>query len=331
MMKKFASILLIFALLCAVLTSCNVPEPEPEGGYSSVNEEDLPVYEGKAYVVINGNIPSFTDEEKSVTKSYEFYSELDELGRCGYTMACIGRDIMPTEARGDIGNVYPSGWKTESGKSNNTSYDIVEGGFLYNRCHLIGFQLTGENDNEKNLITGTRYLNIDGMLVFEDMIADYVKETNNHVIYRVTPIFVGYELVARGVQLEAYSVEDDGEGICFNVYSFNVQPGIYINYKTGENRLATDGDNLVECIHADANDNGICDGCDIEFTDGDEFKRYILNTNTGRIHTEGHGNSSITVEENKLIFEGTVKELREAYPDYVPCGTCDPLDWYEGA
>ncbi len=181
---------------------------------------------------INNNIPYFTEEELSVTESYEYYPELDELGRCGACIANIGIDLMPTESRGDISSVYPSGWV-------QAKYDFVDGGYLYNRCHLIGFQLAGENANEKNLITGTRYLNIDGMLSFENMIDDYVEETSNHVLYRVTPIFDGDNLVASGVLMEAYSMEDNGESIMFCVYAYNVQPGVVIDYATGESTLAS--------------------------------------------------------------------------------------------
>ena len=193
--------------------------------------EEIPPFSGEAYVAVNGNVPFFVEEEYT-TEAYEFYSELDELGRCGMTMACIGVEIMPTEERGSIGSVKPSGWQS-------VKYDIVDGKYLYNRCHLIGFQLAGENANKKNLITGTRYLNIEGMLPFEDMVADYVKETENHVLYRVTPIFNGDDLVAEGVLLEGWSVEDSGEGICFCVYAYNAQPGIVIDYATGESREAS--------------------------------------------------------------------------------------------
>ena len=187
--------------------------------------EEIPAYSGDAYIPINGNIPFFVEEEYT-TESYEYYSELDTLGRCGVTEACIGTDIMPTEERGSIGSVKPSGWQS-------VKYDFVDGKYLYNRCHLLGFQLAGENANKQNLITGTRYLNIEGMLPFEDMVADYVKETDNHVLYRVTPIFEGDNLVADGVVMEGWSVEDNGEGICFCVYAYNVQPGVVIDYATG--------------------------------------------------------------------------------------------------
>ncbi len=176
-------------------------------------------------MVLQDNQPGFSQEDFT-TDSFETYSSLDLLGRCGTAYANIGLDLMPTEERDSIGQVKPSGWQT-------VKYDIVDGKYLYNRCHLIGYQLTGENANEQNLITGTRYLNVEGMLPFEDLVADYVQETGNHVLYRVTPIFQGTELVARGVQMEAESVEDQGEGICFNVYVYNDQPGITIDYATG--------------------------------------------------------------------------------------------------
>ena len=198
---------------------------------SSFSLSDVPAYSGKAYTSVNGNVPYFTAAELTTT-SFETYSDLDTLGRCGVTYACIGQDLMPTEERGSIGMVKPTGWHT-------VRYDgLVDGNYLYNRCHLIGYQLTGENANTKNLITGTRYLNIEGMLPFENMAADYVKETGDHVLYRVTPIFVGDNLVASGVQMEACSVEDRGEELCFNVFVFNVQPGITIDYATGDSRLS---------------------------------------------------------------------------------------------
>ena len=204
-----------------------LPEYLGEGAESI---EEIPEFSGDAYIAINGNVPFFMPEEIT-DKSYEYYSELDELGRCGVTVACIGVDIMPTEDRGEIGSVKPSGWQS-------VKYDCVEGKYLYNRCHLIGFQLAGENANKKNLITGTRYLNIEGMLPFENLVADYVKETENHVMYRVTPLFEGDNLVAHGVLMEGWSVEDEGEGVCFCVYAYNAQPGVIIDYATGNSREA---------------------------------------------------------------------------------------------
>ena len=195
-----------------------------------VDLNEIPAFSGTAYVEFNGNVPLFTDEDMT-TESYETYADLDYLGRCGETMACIGRDLMPTDDRESISEVKPSGWV-------NVKYDFVDGKYLYNRCHLIGFQLTGENANKENLITGTRYMNVEGMLPFENMVADYIKDTGNHVLYRVTPIFQGNELVARGVLMEARSVEDNGKGIEFCVYVYNNQPGVEIDYLTGESKAA---------------------------------------------------------------------------------------------
>ena len=192
----------------------------------AVSLEDIPEYSGDPFVVLNGNWPDF-DVEDLTTEPFEYYSELDGLGRCGVAYANVCLEIMPTEPRGEIGQVRPSGWQT-------VKYDCVDGKYLYNRCHLIGYQLAGENANRQNLITGTRYMNVTGMLPFENMVDGYVEETENHVLYRVTPIFEGTELVARGVQMEAFSVEDGGEGICFHVFVYNVQPGITIDYATGD-------------------------------------------------------------------------------------------------
>lgn len=216
-------------------TEETIPAPEEsttdaDSSLTSVSLSDIPAYSGKAYVVINNNVPFFTDTDMT-TESYEFYSELDDLGRCGVCIASIGVDIMPTEDRGEIGNVKPTGWVQEK------YGDLIDGNYLYNRCHLIGHQLTGENANVKNLITGTRSFNIDAMLPFENMVADYVKETENHVMYRVTPMFDGDNLVATGVLMEAKSVEDDGEEILFCVFCYNVQPGIVIDYATGESKI----------------------------------------------------------------------------------------------
>lgn len=195
----------------------------------TIDLNNVPEYSNEAYVVLNNNVPNFNEEDKT-TQSFEQYSELDSLERCGTAYANLSMELMPKEKRGSIGQVKPSGW-------HSTRYEHVEGKNLYNRCHLIGFQLAGENANEKNLITGTRYMNTEGMLPFENMVADYIKETNNHVLYRVTPIFKDDELIARGVVMEAESIEDNGEGIQFNVYVYNVQPGVTIDYATGESSL----------------------------------------------------------------------------------------------
>ena len=201
-----------------------------ENTQTSFNLDDIPEFDGKTpYVLINNNEPNFPEEDFN-SNSFEKYSKLDSLGRCGAVYANVSKDTMPTEARGEISKVKPTGWHT-------VKYDCVEGKYLYNRCHLIGYQLTAENANKQNLITGTRYLNVDGMLPFENQVAEYVKQENGHVLYRVTPIFEGNNLVANGVQMEAESVEDKGEKVKFNVYAYNVQPNIKIDYLTGNSEL----------------------------------------------------------------------------------------------
>lgn len=207
--------------------------PNENNNYSNIdvsNISDIPEYSGEDYIILNNNVPNFSDSDLTTT-SFEEYSPLDSLGRCGVAYANVGTDIMPTEKRESISSVKPSGWQS-------VKYDIVEGKYLYNRSHLIGYQLTAENANARNLITGTRYFNATLMLPYENMVADYIKETNNHVLYRVTPLFEGNNLVATGVQMEAKSVEDNGEGIEFNVFVYNVQPGITIDYATGNNALS---------------------------------------------------------------------------------------------
>lgn len=205
------------------------PQDELVNNNSYVSLDAIPAYDGKAYVAVNNNGPFFTDSDMTTT-AFENYSDLDSLGRCGVAYANICKEIMPTEKRGKIGMIKPSGWHT-------VKYDVIKDRYLYNRCHLIGYQLAGENANPKNLITGTRYLNVEGMLPFENLVADYVNNTGNHVLYRVTPMFSGSNLVANGVLIEAKSVEDNGGGILFNVYCFNVQPGVGINYENGDSWL----------------------------------------------------------------------------------------------
>lgn len=209
-------------------TTTSAPHsPVGSGSANPVKPSETPAYTGRPYVALNNNVPNFSSAELT-TKAYEKYSPLDSLGRCGVAIASCGKEIMPgtNEERGSISSIKPSGW-------NQAKYDGVSGGYLWNRCHLIGWQLSAENANRQNLITGTRYMNVSGMLPFENMVADYIKETGNHVAYRVTPIFKGNNLVCSGVQIEAYSVEDNGDGICFNVYCFNIQPNITINYADG--------------------------------------------------------------------------------------------------
>lgn len=271
---------------------------------SYVTVDDVPAYSGEPYVEVNDNQPEFTEEELT-TVSYEDYSELDELGRCQTAEACIGQDLMPTEARESISSVKPTGWR-------NKSYDTVDGGYVYNRCHLIGFQLTGENANEENLITGTRYMNVEGMLPFEDEVAAYIKETDNHVMYRVTPVFEGDDLVASGVQMQAESVEDDGVGISFNVYVYNVQPYVVIDYKTGEN---WEGDEIAEP------EGKWADGTEAEPSDTKE-QMYILNKNTKKFHKpECSGAKKIKVK-NKGEYTGSRQTLIDE--GYEPCGNCNP-------
>ena len=209
--------------------SSGKPQDELVNNNSYVSLDAIPAYDGKAYVAVNNNEPFFTDSDMTTT-AFENYSDLDSLGRCGVAYANICKEIMPTEKRGKIGMIKPSGWHT-------VKYDVIKDRYLYNRCHLIGYQLAGENANPKNLITGTRYLNVEGMLPFENLVADYVKNTGNHVLYRVTPMFSDSNLVANGVLIEAKSVEDNGGGILFNVYCYNVQPGVGINYENGDSWL----------------------------------------------------------------------------------------------
>lgn len=270
---------------------------------------DVPEYSGEPYVEINDNQPDFTEEELT-TVSYEEYSKLDSLGRCGEAEACIGEDLMPEGERESISEVIPSGWE-------NNEYDVVDGGYLYNRCHLIGYQLTGENANEENLITGTRYMNTEGMLPFENMVAEYVQETEYHVMYRVTPVFEGEDLVASGVHMEAESVEDDGEGISFNVYVYNVQPEITIDYSTGENwespRSASSADEeTAGTRESSANESG----------ENDEEQTYILNTNTHKFHKPDCSGVKDMKEKNREEYTGIREELIEE--GYEPCGRCRP-------
>lgn len=212
-------------ILDTIQEPASEPTATPSGDEADATTTEIPEYSGEPYSIINNNIPFFTE---TTTECFEEYPELDSLGRCGAAYACVGIDKMPTEERESISEVKPSGW-------HNKPYDFVDGGYVYNRCHLIGFQLTGENANERNLVTGTRYMNVKGMLPFENEVADYIASTGNHVMYRVTPVFEGDNLVCSGVLMEAYSVEDDGAGVQFCVFCFNVQPGVSIDYKTGEN------------------------------------------------------------------------------------------------
>ena len=263
-----------------------------EAKETKLSLKNIPKYSGKAYAVVNSNVPFFTQEEHS-EKSFEYYSALDSLGRCSFAYAVIGKDLMPTKDRESIGQVKPAGWHT-------VKYDFVDGKYLYNRCHLIGFQLTGENANERNLITGTRYLNVEGMLPFENMVADYIKETNNHVLYRVTPIYTGTNLIADGILMEALSVEDNGEGISFNVYCYNVQPGVEINYATGKSQPETIKEDKTSQVVNETS--------------------FILNTNTKRIHNSTCSSAKDIKESNKKYYEGSLQELLNS--GYNKCKNC---------
>lgn len=283
---------------------------------SSFSLSNVPAYSGKAYTSVNGNVPYFTAAELTTT-SFETYSDLDTLGRCGVTYACIGQDLMPTEERGSIGMVKPTGWHT-------VRYDdLVDGKYLYNRCHLIGYQLTGENANTKNLITGTRYLNIEGMLPFENMVADYIQETNNHVLYRVTPIFEGNNLLANGVLMEGYSVEDKGAGVSYCVFAYNVQPGIEIDYATGESKLA-DGSQQEEQKTATVTPTPSPEPEKQEPVTRSEASQadYILNTNTKKFHYPTCSSVNDMKEKNRQEFFGTHDETIAL--GYSPCGRCKP-------
>ncbi len=266
----------------------------PQTADTKFSVNDVPAYMGEAYVSINDNQPYFVASDLTET-AFERYSPLDWLGRCGTAYANIGQELMPTEERGSIGQVKPTGWHT-------VKYDFVDGKYLYNRCHLIGYQLTAENANQENLITGTRYLNIEGMLPFENMVADYVKETGNHVLYRVTPVYQAENLVASGVLMEGYSVEDAGEGICFCVYAYNVQPGIEIDYTTGESNISG----------AQWNQNAV----------EQESISYVLNHASQKFHQPDCGSIQNMKASNRSDYSGSREELIAM--GYTPCGQCKP-------
>ncbi len=303
-LRRITAFLLIFFIVGSVpgLSGCSSKKAGNSGAAASVSAQtDMAsfAYDGKPYVVINDNDPDFTDADMTTT-SFESYGELDGLGRCTTAFANIGKDLMPAEKRGSIGEVKPTGWQT-------AKYDNVDGKYLYNRCHLIGYQLTGENANAKNLITGTRYLNVDGMLPFENMVADYINETGNHVLYRVTPVFYGDNLVASGVHMEAESVEDNGDGILFNVYCFNAQPGIAIDYATGNSHQ---DDSVV----ADASKSTTAAEANVQ--------TYVLNTNTKKFHKESCNSAKSMDASNKKIYTGSRQEIIDM--GYEACGVCKP-------
>lgn len=281
--------------------------------------QDIPEYSGAAYVVLQGNRPDFLEEELA-RLGEETYSSLDLLGRCGPAFAVIGPETMPTEERGPIGQVKPTGWHL-------VKYDCVEGKYLYNRCHLIGYQLSGENANEKNLITGTRYLNVEGMLPFENEVADYVEDTGNHVAYRVTPVFRDGELLVRGVQMEAWSIEDRGAGVCFNLYVYNVQPGVEIDYATGESWLSEEkkeeqkpNGSSPELPHSQLTQPGASN--QTQAKPQDETSGYVLNVKTGRFHLPECSGAKSMNSNNRKDLNNDREELLSV--GYIPCGQCNP-------
>lgn len=297
------------------------------GTASAFNAADVPAYSGEPYTAVNNNEPYFTSDNLT-TEAFENYSELDALGRCGVAYANVCLETMPTEKRGNISEVKPTGW-------HSVKYDNVDGKSLYNRCHLIGYQLTAENANQQNLITGTRYLNVDGMLPFENMVADYVKETDNHVLYRVTPIFTGDNLVADGVLMEGYSVEDEGDGICFCVYAYNVQPGITIDYATGDSWLSSEKGNSDSssggnsAVSQSAADKSGTQQAAVQTESVKETSapvstgtEYILNTNTKKFHYPSCSSVKQMKASNKKEYTGSRDDL--IAQGYDPCKKCNP-------
>lgn len=288
----------IFALL---LTLCMAMSAFLFWSVQTHAEEEIPAFSGSPSVVLNKNVPGFTADEIT-TNSFESYGKQDKQGRCTTAVACIGQDLMPTKERESIGMVKPTGWKQKKYPG------IVDSDppYLYNRCHMIGFQLTGENANDKNLITGTRYMNVEGMLPYENQVADYIRDTGNHVMYRVTPVFTGKNLLCDGVQIEAYSVEDKGKGVSFNVFCYNVQPGVTINYKDGSNK-------------ADPNYKKVVSAEQFVVTAG---TTYILNKNSKKFHRPTCDSVKDMKEKNK---EYSTKTREEIIADgYDPCGRCHP-------
>ncbi len=293
------------------------------GAKKPVNTSSVPAYSGKPYVVLNSNVPSFSSKELT-TEGYENYSSLDSLGRCGVVVASLGKETMPRdgEERGSISSIKPSGWV-------QAKYDCVSGKYLYNRCHLIGWQLSAENANKRNLITGTKYFNINGMLPFENMVADYINETGNHVAYRVTPVYNGKNLVASGVQIEAYSVEDDGEGISFNVYCYNVQPGVKINYATGASSLSGTTETTKKTTTTKKNTTTTKKSTTTTKKPTSTTTKkastpakstYILNINSKKIHHPTCGSVKKMKEENKKAYNGDIDSLFDQ--GYTTCGNC---------
>ncbi|MCH5303755.1 MAG: DNA/RNA non-specific endonuclease [Ruminococcus sp.] len=307
-MKKFWALITVF--VCVIFSACATTETKKE----NITLSELPEYSGEAYVELNNNVPLFTDKDKQRTKSFEKYSKLDRLGRCGVAFANISTDIMPTEKRGSISSVRPTGWV-------QNKYSFISTGYVYNSCHLIGYQLTGENANERNLITGTRYMNVDGMLPFENEVAKYVTSTENHVLYRVTPIFEDDNLVASGVEMEAWSVEDKGKGVCFNVYCYNVQPGVKITYANGNNKA--DG-TIKGKITGSAKSGGNKSNTYTykKKSTSTASVKYILNVSSKKFHLPDCSAVTKMSEKNKKEFTGKSTDLINQ--GYDACSMCNP-------
>lgn len=301
-----------------------VGENRPVTDDGVLSYRDVPAFEGNPYIYVNDGEPTFTDEQRAAEPGHEHYGELDELGRCTAAFAVVGPETQPTEKRGSIGEIRPSGWQM-------AKYDFVEGKYLFNRCHLLGYQLTGENANPQNLITGTRYLNIQGMLPFENAVADYVDATGNHVLMAVTPIFEGSELVARGVHMMAESVEDGGEGVAFNVFCYNVQPGVVIDYGTGESMLEEDATPLPDVSGAESAPDTASEGAgageasEKGATGSAEDKgvaEYVLNTNSKKFHIPSCSSVDQMSPKNREDVENTRENL--IAKGYDPCKRCNP-------
>ena len=301
-----------------------VGENRPVTDDGVLSYRDVPAFEGNPYVYVNDGEPVFTDDQRAAEPGYERYGELDELGRCTAAFAVVGPETQPTEKRGSIGEVRPSGWQM-------AKYDFVEGKYLFNRCHLLGYQLTGENANERNLITGTRYLNVQGMLPFENAVADYVDATGNHVLMAVMPVFEGNELVARGVHMMAESVEDGGEGVAFNVFCYNVQPGVVIDYGTGESMLEEDATPLPDVSGAESAPDTASEGAgageasEKGATGSAEDKgvaEYVLNTNSKKFHIPSCSSVDQMSPKNREDVEDTRENL--IAKGYDPCKRCNP-------
>lgn len=301
-----------------------VGENRPVTDDGVLSYRDVPAFEGNPYVYVNDGEPTFTDEQRAAEPGHEHYGELDELGRCTAAFAVVGPETQPTEKRGSIGEIRPSGWQM-------AKYDFVEGKYLFNRCHLLGYQLTGENANPQNLITGTRYLNIQGMLPFENAVADYVDATGNHVLMAVTPIFEGDELVARGVHMMAESVEDGGEGVAFNVFCYNVQPGVVIDYGTGESMLEEDATPLPDVSGAESAPDTASEGAGAGeasekgatgSAEGKGTTEYVLNTNSKKFHLPSCSSVDQMSPKNREDVEDTRENL--IAKGYDPCKRCNP-------